>query len=87
MKETTPAIDQERKELPGKTLRKIKSCIYLRVFIWSSLLYKSKRRLVQTKVHFKFFNLSKSKQLTNLQKEQLQKLFLQCVRYRCNLLQ
>ena len=56
------------------------------MFIWSSLLYKSKRRLVQTKVHFKFFNLSESKRLTNLQKQQLQKNFLQCVCYRCNLL-
>ena len=56
------------------------------MFIWSSLLYKSKRRLVQTKVHFKFLSLSKSKRLTNLWKQQLQKIFLQCVYYRCNLL-
>ena len=34
------------------------------VFIWSSLLYKSKRKLVQTKVDFKFFNLSASKRFT-----------------------
>ena len=87
MKKTTPAIDQERKEMPGKTLTKIKSYIYLRVFIWSSLLYKSKRRLAETKEHSNFFNLFKSKQLANLQKEQLQKFFLQCVCYRCNLLQ
>ena len=56
------------------------------MFIWSSLPCKSKRRLVQTKLHFKFFNLSKSKRLTNLQKQQLQKVFLQCVCHRCNLL-
>ena len=29
---------------------------------------KVKKRLIQTKVHFKFFNLSESKRLTNLQK-------------------
>ena len=56
------------------------------MFIWSSLLYKSKRRLVQSKVHFRFLNLSESKRLTNLQKQQLQKKLFHCVCYRCNLL-
>ena len=36
----------------------------------------SKRRLVKSKEHFKFFNLSKSKRLTNLQKKQLKNIFL-----------
>ena len=56
------------------------------MFIWSFLLYQSKRRLIHTKVHFKFFNLFKSKRLTNLQKQQLQTIFLQCVCLWCNLL-
>ena len=37
-------------------------------------------------MHFKFFNLSEPKRLTNLQKKQLQNYFLQCVCYRCSLL-
>ena len=46
---------------------------------------KSKRRLVQTNVHFKFFNLSESKRLTNL--PAAAKDFSSSVYcYRCNLL-
>ena len=55
------------------------------MFIWSFLLYKTKRRLVQTKVHFKVFNLSEFKRLTK--SSSYKNGFLQCVCCRCNLLQ
>ena len=46
---------------------------------------KSKRRLLQTKVHFKFFNLSEFKRLTTFKSSSSKKFFLQPVCYRCNL--
>ena len=48
-------------------------CFTQTVFNWSSPLYKSKRRLVQTKYHWKKAAAAKN-------------FFLRCVCYRCNLL-
>ena len=50
----------------------------------SSLFYKSKRRLVQTKVYFKFLICPNLNDSQTFKGRSFNKTFLQCVFYRCN---